>query len=123
MFVENPTYFVATKIFLKDAEFKVKAGIVIFANPSCTPLSLHVVTAVAMDDNGIIPAELEKVIEANKDYRPRELTERKPYWGILYCLANFHNPRGMCLPPGGPKQALSKECCSVVLYRSLQESD
>lgn len=53
-----------------------------------------------MDDQGIIPDELEKVIEANKDYRPRELTDRKPYWGIIYALANFQNPRGMCLPPG-----------------------
>ena len=53
-----------------------------------------------MDDQGIIPEELEKVIEANKDYRPRELTERKPYWGIIYVLANFQNPRGICLPPG-----------------------
>ena len=26
VFVENPTYFVATKIFLQDAEFKVKEG-------------------------------------------------------------------------------------------------
>ena len=50
-----------------------------------------------MDDQGIIPEELEKVIEANKDYRPRELTERKPYWGIIYVLANFQNPRGICL--------------------------
>ena len=53
-----------------------------------------------MDENGIVPEELEKVIEANKDYRPREITEKKPYWGILYVLANFQNPRGMCLPPG-----------------------
>lgn len=53
-----------------------------------------------MDDSGIIPEALEKVIEANKDYKPRELTERKPYWGILYVLANYQNPRGMCLPPG-----------------------
>ena len=57
-------------------------------------------TPVAMDDNGIIPEELEKVIEANKDYKPRELTDKKPYWGIIYCLANFQNPRGMVLPPG-----------------------
>ena len=53
-----------------------------------------------MDDQGIIPEELEKVIEANKDYKPRELTDSRPYWGILYVLANFQNPRGMCLPPG-----------------------
>ena len=53
-----------------------------------------------MDDSGIIPEELEKVIEANKGHRPRELTERKPYWGVLYVLANYQNPRGMCLPPG-----------------------
>ncbi len=55
---------------------------------------------VPMDDYGIIPDELEKILEANKDYRPRELTDRKPYWGILYALSVFQNPRGMCLPPG-----------------------
>ena len=63
--------------------------------------SINEYSLVAMDDHGIIPDELEKVIEANKDYRPRELSDKKPYWGIIYALANFHNPRGMCLPPGG----------------------
>ena len=61
-------------------------------------------TAVPMDDKGIIPEELEKLIEAHKDYRPRELTEKKPYWSLLYALTTFHNPRGMCLPPGGSAQ-------------------
>lgn len=79
VFVEDPTYFLATEIFQSDANLNVKA--------------------VPMDDSGIIPEELEKVIEANKNYKPRELTVRKPYWGILYVLANFQNPRGMCLPP------------------------
>ena len=55
---------------------------------------------VAMDEKGIIPEELEKVLESSKDYRPRELTDKKPYWGMLYTLANFQNPCGMCLPPG-----------------------
>ena len=53
-----------------------------------------------MDDIGVIPEELEKILEANKDHKPRELTERKPYWSLLYVLTTFHNPRGMCLPPG-----------------------
>lgn len=58
------------------------------------------IVIVPIDNLGVIPEELEKVIEANKNYKPRELTVRKPYWGILYVLANFQNPRGMCLPPG-----------------------
>ena len=67
-----------------------------------------------MDDAGIIPEELEKVIEANKDYRPRQLTERKPYWGMLYVLASFQNPRGMCLPPG-----MYQSVCLVVVFEFL----
>ena len=53
-----------------------------------------------MDDKGVIPEELERAIEANKDHRPRELSERKPYWALLYALTTFHNPRGISLPPG-----------------------
>ena len=53
-----------------------------------------------MDDKGIIPEELEKILEAKKDYKPRALTDNKPYWSILYVLSTFHNPCGMCLPPG-----------------------
>ena len=53
-----------------------------------------------MDDKGIIPEELEKMIEANKDYKPREMTDKKPYWSLVYALTTFHNPRGMCLPQG-----------------------
>ena len=48
----------------------------------------------------MIPDALEEAIEANKTHRPRELTEKKPYWGILYILSCFQNPRGMNLPPG-----------------------
>ncbi len=53
-----------------------------------------------MDDEGIIPDALEQAILANKDYHPRQLTEKKPFWGIIYVLSCFHNPRGINLPPG-----------------------
>ena len=48
----------------------------------------------------MIPEELEKVLEANKDYRPRELTPAKPFWAILYLMPTYHNPCGYCLPAG-----------------------
>ena len=77
-----------------------------------------------MDDKGIIPDELEKVIEANKDYKPRELTDSKPYWGILYVLANYQNPRGMCLPPGQWAQNSTQQKVDYsTLCRSLQKVD
>ena len=155
VFVENPTYFIATTVFRSDNDFNVKSGqyfdtevdalgrgfkvvameievaMTFWCTTHCAPnncFSLRMSRTLAvkskwcafpyitptlyntcccvyyvtvpLDDSGIIPEELEKVIVANKDYRPRELTKKKPYWGMLYVLANFQNPRGMCLPPG-----------------------
>ena len=48
----------------------------------------------------MIPEELEKVLEANKDYQPRDITPAKPFWAILYIMPTFHNPCGYCLPAG-----------------------
>ena len=62
-----------------------------------------------MDDRGVIPEELEKILEANKDHKPRELTDRKPYWSLLYVLTTFHNPRGVCLPPGECSKSIKTE--------------
>lgn len=53
-----------------------------------------------MDEYGVIPEELEKALEANKSHRPREITQRKPFWSLLYLMPTFHNPTGICLPPG-----------------------
>ena len=68
--------------------------------PSLCEEVLFSKSAAPMDDRGLIPEELEKILEANKDHKPRELTERKPYWSLLYVMTTIHNPRGMCLPPG-----------------------
>ncbi len=56
--------------------------------------------SVPIDDYGVIPDELERIIEANKDYVSRKLNDRKPYWGMIYAHAAFQNPSGICLLPG-----------------------
>ena len=63
-------------------------------------MEMLISTLVPMDNQGLIPDGLEEVIEANKNYRPRILTEDKPYWAILYVLSSFQNPCGFNLPPG-----------------------
>ena len=70
--------------------FRVKTAIIFQAHP----------LAVPVDEEGIIPSELEKVLQAHQDYRPREPTERKPYWAMLYLIPVYHNPTGVCLSPG-----------------------
>jgi len=59
------------------------------------------IPAVAMDEQGIIPEELEKVLQSHhQSHPPPEPTEKKPFWSMLYCMPTFHNPTGICLSPG-----------------------
>ena len=59
------------------------------------------IPAVVMDEQGIIPEELEKVLQSHhQSHPPPEPTEKKPFWSMLYCMPTFHNPTGICLSPG-----------------------
>ena len=62
---------------------------------NCTPFFV-----VPLDENGIIPDELERVLEATKQLKPCQLTEKHPFWGMLYLISTFHNPTGVCLSAG-----------------------
>lgn len=79
VFMEDPTYFLSIRML--ESEHGMKYA------------------SVPVDDEGIVPSELEKVLQAHQDYRPRELTERKPFWAMLYLIPVYHNPTGVCLSP------------------------
>ena len=96
VFVENPTFFLANTIFESDAGLRLIGGKLVHNSL----MLLESIFLVPLDERGLIPEELEKLIEANKHHRPRELSEKKPFWAMLYSLATFQNPCGMCLPPG-----------------------
>ena len=50
-----------------------------------------------MDENGIIPEELEQYLKERSSIKPREIGGRKPFWSMLYLIPTFHNPTGVCL--------------------------
>lgn len=58
------------------------------------------VSSAPMDDDGLIPEELEKTIQAHLSIKPREMKGNKPFWSMLYLIPTFHNPTGTCLSPG-----------------------
>ena len=60
----------------------------------------HIVTAVAMDDNGMVPKALERAIKENSGGIPQVITAAKPYWAMVYMMPTFQNPTGFCLSPG-----------------------
>ncbi|XP_064405245.1 uncharacterized protein LOC135350394 [Halichondria panicea] len=77
VFVENPTYFVATKVIGLDSGMTM--------------------VPVATDSGGINTDELEKALESKVGQRQRELTDRRPFWGMLYLVSTIHNPTGVSL--------------------------
>ncbi|CAI7997374.1 Aromatic-amino-acid aminotransferase 1 [Geodia barretti] len=77
VFVEDPTYFIGLQALRQDC-------------------GLHCVP-VPMDENGIIPEELEQYLKERSSIKPREIGGRKPFWSMLYLIPTFHNPTGVCL--------------------------
>ena len=57
-------------------------------------------TAVAIDDNGMVPKDLERAIKENSGGIPQVITAAKPYWAMVYMIPTFQNPTGFCLSPG-----------------------
>ena len=55
---------------------------------------------VATDSGGINTDELEKALESKVGQRQRELTDRRPFWGMLYLVSTIHNPTGVSLTTG-----------------------
>ena len=53
-----------------------------------------------MDEEGIIPEELERNIEGHLSSQSKEINEIKPYCAMLYLIPTFHNPTGVSLAPG-----------------------
>ena len=56
--------------------------------------------AVAIDDNGMVPKDLERAIKENSGGIPQVITAAKPYWAMVYMIPTFQNPTGFCLSPG-----------------------
>ena len=56
--------------------------------------------SVAMDEDGIVPKDLERAIRENSGGIPQIITDDKPYWAMLYTIPTFHNPTGRLLSPG-----------------------
>ena len=50
-----------------------------------------------MDENGIIPEELEQYLKERSSIKPREIGGIKLFWSMLYLIPTFHNPTGVCL--------------------------
>lgn len=81
---------------LEVQNFTLVVGLATFFN-----YLLQCYLAVGMDKQGIIPEELETALQSHyQSHPPRELTQRKPFWSMLYIMPTFHNPTGVCLPPG-----------------------
>jgi DNA-binding transcriptional MocR family regulator len=79
VFVEDPTYFIALQALQQDCGLK------------CVP--------TPMDEEGIIPEELERCVKARLSDRGREVGGNRPFWSMVYLIPTFHNPTGVCLSP------------------------
>ncbi len=68
---------------------------------------------MATDTGGINTDELEKALESKVGLKSRELTDRRPFWGMLYLISSIHNPtgvtltEGMCIQPIGSRKLLA----------------
>lgn len=87
VFAEEPTYFVAIDIIEKDIRMRV----------------VH----VSIDEDGIIPDELEKRIQK---FYPKDgfvPSKQKLFWAMLFVIPCFQNPSSRCL---------SEERCKKVVH-------
>ncbi|XP_006823045.1 uncharacterized protein LOC102805990, partial [Saccoglossus kowalevskii] len=78
VFVEDPTYFLAINMLRDDLELQV--------------------VPVPTTSEGL---ELEVLDKLLTDYRLKSkhvVTEKQPYWTMLYTVPTFNNPKGKCLP-------------------------
>ena len=53
-----------------------------------------------MDEDGIIPEELERNIQRHLSSQSKEINEKTPFGSMLYLMPTFHNPTGVSLAPG-----------------------
>ncbi|XP_065885849.1 uncharacterized protein [Dysidea avara] len=87
VYIEDPSFFFVFKIF-KGYNFNV--------------------ISVPTDSEGIIPSSLEETITShNSKPATRQLTEAKPYRGMIYLIPTFHNPTGKCLSPDRYKEVIA----------------
>ncbi|KAK3102686.1 hypothetical protein FSP39_013144 [Pinctada imbricata] len=73
IFVEDPTYFIAIQMFVKDFKFKV--------------------VPVPTDEFGINVDEFEKLLKTNPGHGTKS-----PFKSMLYCMTVLSNPSGKTLP-------------------------
>jgi DNA-binding transcriptional MocR family regulator len=86
-FVEEATYYHATTLLANDCGLRV--------------------IPVAMDEEGMIPQDLERALRENSGGIPQVITEEKPYWAMLYTVPTFHNPTGRLMSPERCQQIVS----------------
>jgi DNA-binding transcriptional MocR family regulator len=87
VFVDELAYFLALDLLTKDSKMKP--------------------VPVAMDEEGMIPQDLERALRENSGGIPQVITEEKPYWAMLYTVPTFHNPTGRLMSPERCQQIVS----------------
>jgi DNA-binding transcriptional MocR family regulator len=87
VFIEETSYFIAIKVLKETKKMKL--------------------VPVAMDEEGMIPQDLERALRENSGGIPQVITEEKPYWAMLYTVPTFHNPTGRLMSPERCQQIVS----------------
>ena len=76
---------------------------------------MHIFLSVATDDNGVNVDDLEKRIEEHKKHSNYEMTDKHPFWAVVYLVPTYNNPQSSCLHPG--KKFCSKLKSNIVASR------